>query len=111
MRRFSAETVKAAYETTGLSPTRSLWFGDGCACGLTAVMVAEKRLYLDDLDDDLLEDMTYGFVAKKLEVPEDYVNGFARGFDGYGGILMASDDFQAGDEDGRAAWEAVRGDL
>jgi len=106
MNRITPEQVKAAYEKTGLTPTRGEFFylPDGNvvsgACGL-GVLAYEKS-------GGIPEDRINGILG--IEV--DYSVGFAVGFDGqpdpYSIYSPENDDeFRAGLEDGDASARAV----
>lgn len=106
MNRITPERVKAAYETTGLTPFRGAFFdySDGNmltgACGL-GVLAYEKE---QGVPEDRLNSV--------LGIEMDYSVGFAVGFDGqpdpYDIYFPNNDDeFLAGYADGKASALAV----
>lgn len=99
MKRITPEQVVHAYLETGLRPTQGAWFHNGCGCGVFAVCAPS---FIGD-PDDFDEPIAVGI----LGLPQMYMRGFTNGFDGQGRIELKSADWQAGYDDGKAAWKAV----
>lgn len=100
MERITPERVIEAYKATRLTPMRGGYFPkEGCACGLGAI-ATELRL-------DVSSNLT---ITKELDLlmNSSYRAGFARGFDGDERYDAANPvEFEAGYQDGQAAWRAA----
>jgi hypothetical protein len=107
MRRITVNEVKAAYEKTGLKPSRGTWATDNCACGLGVCAIAQSGMNGDDLCADT--------VFPTLGIKDWYGVGFIDGFDNRSQLTKFAEEkskdlFTAGFEDGRAAALAIFGD-
>lgn len=91
---FSIETIRKAYEVTGLDPTQGIYYINSfgtivnrayiddqkeIACPMGALCASKDSSYLH-LDGDLWKEAC---VAQILNVPTAFVSGFIQGFDGY----------------------------
>ncbi|WP_010271408.1 hypothetical protein [Paenibacillus senegalensis] len=107
--RIAPEQVKEAYEKTGLKPMQNGWFeiSTKCACGLSAVLAAEKGIEWLESQFRLRRSRSY-IASERLNLLPSYVTGFTSGFDG--GVFFHSEGGTSalGYEDGKAAWEAVK---
>lgn len=87
-KRITPETVVEAYREQGLVPLCGDWLykeeeGKCYACALSAVVIhkcrsikyVESALYDEDMD------AIRNLICDELELPREYVNGFALGFD------------------------------
>lgn len=116
MNRITPEQVVAAYQATGLTPLQSSYAGRDAeghvcaACGLTA-MAAAEGVAIDELIMHFLPGIHIRReLYKKFGYTEEYLVGFADGFD-QSPVLRVFDDgepYHDGYEDGKAAWAAVK---
>ena len=85
-KRITVKDVKKAYKDTGLKPTTMFMYDaqDHSACALGALLLAGG--YAGDVGK-----ATIGEAAKTLNLPEDYVGGFALGFDASPGEPIFTD--------------------
>lgn len=99
MNRISVATVQAAYQATGLRPSRRVYHNAGGeACALAAVAAARSF-------SSTGQDWRFIALATYLNLPMAYAAGFMDGFDGFRG-LSSNNRYAAyfdGYADGRAA--------
>lgn len=88
IKRINPEAVVEAYREQGLAPLCGDWLyieeeGKCYACALSAVVVHKCRniKYIESAlyDEDM--DAIRNLICDELELPKEYVNGFALGFD------------------------------
>jgi hypothetical protein len=103
--RITPEMVIEAYRKTGLNPVRGDYFPiTGYACALGALYVAEGK-YRSDRNLHL--NSTFCSLHSQYVYGSEYCVGFVNAFDGEEILWPENDEYVAGYEDGRAAWNAI----
>jgi hypothetical protein len=103
--RIPPEMVKQAFDTLHYEPIQNSWASvrhkDGvpCACGLSAVAVSCGADYQELCE---LDEPEY-LIGSTLDVSQEYISGYTRGFDGEPNIACSQGDDLLGYQDGAAA--------
>ena len=112
--RIKPEEVVEAYKATKTIPANNAWGyydddGDICACGMTSVLMKRRNYSYSVLSKKKIGRLTTHVYTELLELPLDYVEGFANGFDGMKKIRAAEGpkEYDEGFDDGAAAYKAV----
>jgi len=112
IKRITPEQVFAAYQATGVVPIQDEWFrtidGQKCACGLSAVQVAQAADTEVGFQDIVMQGDIEEFLSNTLELKKDYLRGFIYGFDGSSLSERADDTFKLGWKDGYDSWWKVK---
>ena len=112
IKRITPEKVLTAFKATGLVPIQDDWFGitDGkkCACGLSAVQVAQAENTDSGFNDISRAEDIEEFISKSMELEYEYLRGFVYGFDGSSLSDRADDNFKLGWKDGYDSWQKVK---
>lgn len=113
MTRITPDQVLEAFERTGFTPSKEVWFVDieskrADAIGILA-MIKLNHNY-EGLKWSFFRIGEYETLSQVLGTGLVYMRGFIRGFEG--GFLShqfyGSDRYKSGYNDGKAAWEAVK---